>query len=271
MDHTIVGVLMKHGEDDFSLWQPEIPADAPMLVALLDKYGDNGCSVRGNGEEVRNEILPLLGDKAQDVHVIMYYDPACEYTGLDVFSSFDSALAQFDGRLADEEAEHEDDPAWIELSTRNVEDHELHFRASSNYEVIYRCEKVQQHAQMKSECFFCSHYFCEDQMGSALHRCSRCGKLFCAECYKAMTGCFEYEEGENGATLCPTCVLETSIRSCLSEWLGDYADQMPESFFKDVYNDVYHASGFNGDHGFNDADIRIGFARVIARQFHVDC
>lgn len=265
MDSHVIGILLQHGDNDYSVWNPEIPADDPLLIALLDKYRDSGSSVRGTAEEMRAEVLPICSEEDQYVHVLMYYDPTCNYVGCDVFDSFGAALDQFDERFNDTQAEHDDRDDWFDIIARDIEKQHLHFRDREEYEVFYRHEKLQRAAERKMKCYFCAHPFRADLKNTAIHNCTHCEKLFCNDCYKAMTG----NDVPQNAVLCPTCALETSISNRVSEWLSDYAGQMPDAFYKAIFNDVYDSSGFHSKDGFNDDDIRLGFARVVARQFGV--
>lgn len=143
---SIIGIIQMHGGDDYSVWFPDIPADEPLLAALLDKYADSGSSVRGNVNEIRAEISELLGEtepENTEVHVLLYNDPQCNYVGLDVFASFNAALQQFRQRLKETKDEHLDDPDWIEVLDERPENGELHFRDRDEYEVFYCREVVQ--------------------------------------------------------------------------------------------------------------------------------
>lgn len=52
--------IEKHGENDFSVWFAEIPDNDPLWLALVEKYGDTGCSVRGTLDDVKEEIENTL-------------------------------------------------------------------------------------------------------------------------------------------------------------------------------------------------------------------
>ena len=78
-----------------------------------------------------------------NVHVVVYHDSENQYVGLDVFSSFEKALEQFDQRLKATRSDHADDPDWIFTLTRDTKRHELYFLDKSGYEVFYRNEVVQ--------------------------------------------------------------------------------------------------------------------------------
>ena len=34
----LIGILQLHGENDFSLWAPDIPEYEPLIAPLFDKY-----------------------------------------------------------------------------------------------------------------------------------------------------------------------------------------------------------------------------------------
>ena len=49
----VVGILFRHGDDDFSLWQPE---SDPYFADFLEKHETDGSSVRGNSAEILSEV-----------------------------------------------------------------------------------------------------------------------------------------------------------------------------------------------------------------------
>lgn len=51
----LLAMIMKNGED-YTVWYPEIPADEPLLVALLEKYEASGGSVCGTKEDIIADI-----------------------------------------------------------------------------------------------------------------------------------------------------------------------------------------------------------------------
>lgn len=77
------------------------------------------------------------------VHVVVYNEHDTHHVGMDIFSSFHSAVKQFDQQLKDTLAEHPDDPEWIEQLLREPERGELYFIDKSGYEVFYCCEVLQ--------------------------------------------------------------------------------------------------------------------------------
>lgn len=52
----MVTVLTRHGEDDYSVWFSDISEDDPLWKALMEKYNDTGCSLRGTLADVTEEI-----------------------------------------------------------------------------------------------------------------------------------------------------------------------------------------------------------------------
>lgn len=57
-DIVLEGVLYKHGENDFELWQLDIPDEAiNEIEAILDKYRHRGCSLRGTAREICDDML----------------------------------------------------------------------------------------------------------------------------------------------------------------------------------------------------------------------
>ena len=49
-------MMTKHGEDDYSVWFSDISEDDPLWKALMEKYTDTGCSLRGTLADVTEEI-----------------------------------------------------------------------------------------------------------------------------------------------------------------------------------------------------------------------
>ena len=45
--------------------------------------------------------------------MVVYSDCDCQYVGMDVFDSFEAALAQYNQRLRETRADHPDDPDWV--------------------------------------------------------------------------------------------------------------------------------------------------------------
>lgn len=78
------------------------------------------------------------------------------------------------------------------------------------------------------------------------------------------------EETASNTVLCPQCLLESAVRCHIRETLPDYFNRMPKSFYQDILMDVQETSGYNCDGGLNDDDIRLAFARVVAKVFGVE-
>ena len=48
---NLVGFVHQYGEDDFSMWNVQLSEeDTKTIEAILDKYQDQGWSVRGNSQ-----------------------------------------------------------------------------------------------------------------------------------------------------------------------------------------------------------------------------
>lgn len=48
---NLVGFIHQYGENDFSIWNVQLSAeDEKAINAILEKYQDNGLSVRGNSQ-----------------------------------------------------------------------------------------------------------------------------------------------------------------------------------------------------------------------------
>lgn len=51
-------IIYKHGDDDFELWQLDLPTEAMELIeTILDQYRDTGCSVRGTANDIKEELI----------------------------------------------------------------------------------------------------------------------------------------------------------------------------------------------------------------------
>lgn len=263
--NTPIALLMKHGDDDFTLWQPEIPADDPLWLALLEKYETTGYSERGAREELGVSIGTCFPELQPYVYVVVYHDPSCGYVGMDVFRGFDAARKQFNHRLVVTQSEHSDDPEWVHL-TEN--DQDLYFIAKDGYETFVRKERIQETAENKLKCIFCGHSFSEQKFGQLIHRCQKCQRYFCSHCYTTMTD--DRDAAQFRPSCCPSCFLRETVRGKITQWMGDYAARMPETFLMAVVSNVAENSGFYEEGGFNDDDIRLAFGRVVARQFGVE-
>lgn len=138
----VVGILFRHGDDDFSFWQPE---SDPYFADFLQKRETDGSSVRGNGTEILSEVRDALDVGAPVVHVVVYSDCDCQYVGMDVFDSFEAALAQYNRRLKEIRDDNPDNPDWVTELEHDEASGVLHFRDRSGYEVFYRRENIQKH------------------------------------------------------------------------------------------------------------------------------
>lgn len=53
-------IIYKHGDDDFELWQPNLPTEALREIEMiLDRYRNTGCSVRGNSRQIGYELKEM--------------------------------------------------------------------------------------------------------------------------------------------------------------------------------------------------------------------
>ena len=213
-----------------------------------------------------------LSSPLPKVFVMIYHDRDYECVGMDVFDSFNAALEQFDERRRATQDDHPNDPNWIENQVRDAEKQELYFRDKAGYEVFLRCETVQSKARHELKCHYCGRWHKRDRMGKDIFVCSnpKYNRPFCADCFSSMCGGSAEEEAVIGPVFCPQCLLESSVRSFIREMLPDYFKRMPESFYQGVLMDVQEASGYNCEGGFNDDDIRLAFARVVAKKFGVE-
>lgn len=53
----IAGIVYKHGENDFSIWLPDLTeSENKEINNFLEKFVDSGCSTRGSKQDVITEI-----------------------------------------------------------------------------------------------------------------------------------------------------------------------------------------------------------------------
>ena len=61
MKDDIAGIIFKHGDDDFSLWIPELTTEEnEELNTLLEKFATSGGSVRGTKKDILDEAQDCL-------------------------------------------------------------------------------------------------------------------------------------------------------------------------------------------------------------------
>ena len=54
---TIAGIVYKHGENDFSIWLPELTeSENKEINKFLEKFANSGCSTRGYKQDILKEI-----------------------------------------------------------------------------------------------------------------------------------------------------------------------------------------------------------------------
>ena len=58
MDKLLAMVLKN--EKDCTVWYPDIPADEPLLVQLIEKYTNSGMSVRGTQADIMEDLRDNL-------------------------------------------------------------------------------------------------------------------------------------------------------------------------------------------------------------------
>jgi len=57
MNPRLAAVIYQHGYNDIELWQLDLPDSAVTEIeAILNKYVDTGCSVRGTVGEIAEEL-----------------------------------------------------------------------------------------------------------------------------------------------------------------------------------------------------------------------
>lgn len=268
----LIGILQLHGENDFSLWAPEIPADEPLLTALFSKYSESGVSERGSVRDIRNAASNLLRryyGEPHYVHTLVYNDPTDDSVGVDIFSTYDAAFKQFLSRLNETRDDHEEEPDWIETLTINYSSGQLHFRDTDGYEVFYLREELQGDVLQEPTCDYCLHRqsFTPTTAGTAgMYVCSKCGRVFCGHCYDERTGYEITADDDRDSLLCPDCLLETSVDSCVTEMLGEYARRLPTAFYSKVI-DTVNALIDNSNRSFDDDDIRDAIRSVLVSHY----
>ena len=53
---TIIGIMLKHSDGDREYYEPKLSAeDVNAIFAILDKYGDNNESIRGDLVVIDND------------------------------------------------------------------------------------------------------------------------------------------------------------------------------------------------------------------------
>lgn len=61
MENTFYSVIFKHGNDDYSLWNPELSENQmKKLSDLLEEFQNNGSSIRGSKEDILAELKNIL-------------------------------------------------------------------------------------------------------------------------------------------------------------------------------------------------------------------
>lgn len=57
MKNTTASIVYKHGDDDYSIWVSDFtPEDMEKINSILDKYQDEGWSVRGSKKDIIEEL-----------------------------------------------------------------------------------------------------------------------------------------------------------------------------------------------------------------------
>ena len=57
---VFIGVIFKHGENDFEFWQHDFPQDAlDDIEKIFIKHSDTGCSVRGTAKDIGKELKSI--------------------------------------------------------------------------------------------------------------------------------------------------------------------------------------------------------------------
>lgn len=59
-DQTVSAMVFKGTSGNVTVWYPEIPADEPLMAALLEKYGNDGGSMHGTREDAVEDLRENL-------------------------------------------------------------------------------------------------------------------------------------------------------------------------------------------------------------------
>lgn len=61
MTEQVFGIMLKHGDDDYSVWTPDFSnQDTQAFLAFLEQYTDNGSSIRGSKQDIIEELTETL-------------------------------------------------------------------------------------------------------------------------------------------------------------------------------------------------------------------
>ena len=57
MDNTLSSIIFKHGDNDYSLWTPDLSEDdIKKFIVFIVEYINNGHSMRGSKEDIVEEL-----------------------------------------------------------------------------------------------------------------------------------------------------------------------------------------------------------------------
>ncbi len=57
MDNTLSSIIFKHGDNDYSLWTPDLSEDdIKKFIVFIEEYINNGHSIRGSKEDIIEEL-----------------------------------------------------------------------------------------------------------------------------------------------------------------------------------------------------------------------
>lgn len=61
MSEQLSSIIFKHGDDDYSMWTPDLTTDEhQQLMQLLEPYINNGESLRGTKQDILEELNDTL-------------------------------------------------------------------------------------------------------------------------------------------------------------------------------------------------------------------
>lgn len=59
--NQLIGVIYRHGNDDFSIWLPELSqVENKEINVMLEKLTNSDCSIRGTKRDIIDEVTENL-------------------------------------------------------------------------------------------------------------------------------------------------------------------------------------------------------------------
>ncbi|MCW6665302.1 hypothetical protein NHG32_06370 [Aerococcaceae bacterium NML191219] len=61
MTNEVFSIILKHGEDDYSVWTPDFTGKENQdVLTFLEQYTDNGDSIRGTKQEILDQLTESI-------------------------------------------------------------------------------------------------------------------------------------------------------------------------------------------------------------------